>query len=213
VWDFTQAGEGLRNTISLVGRAGMKHGRVHWTANFDEIQDFEHDIRHFAGGAGFLSDADFEATSNPLGAPKAGRSVELDALAAYLTSLDRFPVSPYRDAADPNNEVSKGRNMFAQRCASCHAGENFTDGRRWDVGTIKPHSGTGIGQPLTGAGFRTPSLRNAWNTAPYLHDGSAATFADVLANPAHVGTLNENQKASLTRYLQVIDGIEPAPPK
>src|SRR5690606_13735324 len=76
VWDFTQVGEGLRNTISLLGRAGMGHGLVHWTANFDEIQDFENDIRHFAGGTGFLSDADFAATADPLGAPKAGLSEE-----------------------------------------------------------------------------------------------------------------------------------------
>src|SRR5204863_6517485 len=39
-WDFTDRGEGLRNTIPLVGRAGMGHGRVHWTANVDEIQAF-----------------------------------------------------------------------------------------------------------------------------------------------------------------------------
>ena len=34
VWDFTDRGEGLRNTTSLLGRAGTAHGRVHWTANF-----------------------------------------------------------------------------------------------------------------------------------------------------------------------------------
>ena len=209
VWDFTQAGEGLRNTISLTGRGGMAHGRVHWTANFDEIQDFENDIRHFAGGSGFLSDADFAATSDPLGAPKAGRSVELDAIAAYLASLDRFPVSPHRDAPDSEGAVAKGRQVFVQRCASCHSGPNFTDARRWDVGTAKPHSGQGQGVPLAGVGFRTPSLRNAWSTAPYLHDGSAATLHDVLGNPQHVGSLNENQKGWLVRYLQVIDGVEP----
>ena len=35
----------MRNTITLHGRAGIAHGNVHWSANFDEIQDFEHDIR------------------------------------------------------------------------------------------------------------------------------------------------------------------------
>ena len=44
VWDRTQFGEGLRNTIDLRGRRGAAGGRVHWSANFDEIQDFEHDI-------------------------------------------------------------------------------------------------------------------------------------------------------------------------
>ena len=46
VWDFTQFGEGHRNTISLVGHG--QHGPVHWTGNFDEIQDFEGQIRDFA---------------------------------------------------------------------------------------------------------------------------------------------------------------------
>ena len=53
VWDFTQRGEGLRNTHSLLGRAGTGIGNVHWTANFDEIQDFENDIRNGFDGTGF----------------------------------------------------------------------------------------------------------------------------------------------------------------
>ncbi len=40
VWDLTGLGEGLRNTISLRGRAGAQ-GRLHWSGNFDEVQDFE----------------------------------------------------------------------------------------------------------------------------------------------------------------------------
>ena len=57
VWDFTGRGEGLRNTATLHGRGGTAHGNVHWTANFDEIQDFENDMRGAFGGSGFLSDA------------------------------------------------------------------------------------------------------------------------------------------------------------
>ena len=59
VWDFTDRGEGLRNTISLLGRVGTGNGRVHWTANFDEIHDFENDIRFEFEGVGFLDDAMF----------------------------------------------------------------------------------------------------------------------------------------------------------
>jgi DNA-binding beta-propeller fold protein YncE len=40
VWDFTQRGEGLRNTVELRGRSGIGHGGVHWSGNFYEIQDF-----------------------------------------------------------------------------------------------------------------------------------------------------------------------------
>ena len=66
---------------------------MHWTANFDEIQDFEHDIRAAFGGTGFMTDAQFNTgtRNTPLGDPKAGLSADLDALAAYVTSLNRRP--------------------------------------------------------------------------------------------------------------------------
>lgn len=56
-FDFTQRGEGLRNTTDLRGRGGMAHGNVHWTANFDEIQDFIIDIMEHQLGTGFLPPA------------------------------------------------------------------------------------------------------------------------------------------------------------
>ncbi|HRI69557.1 MAG TPA: hypothetical protein PK156_35240, partial [Polyangium sp.] len=97
-WDFTQRGEGMRNTISLVGRGGTKHGPLHWSANFDEVQDFEHDIRGPMGGRGFLPDSVFHSGTRDqtLGDPKAGLSAELDALTAYVASLESFGRSPYR---------------------------------------------------------------------------------------------------------------------
>lgn len=63
VWDFTGFGEGLRNTIKLKGRGNMLHGLLHWSGNFDEVQDFEVQIRNFAGGTGLMSDADYFRTS------------------------------------------------------------------------------------------------------------------------------------------------------
>ena len=73
-WDFTDRGEGLRNTTSLRGHGGtLLHGPLHWTGNFDEVQDFENDIRSHFGGTGFMRDADFNngTRSDPLGDPKA----------------------------------------------------------------------------------------------------------------------------------------------
>ncbi|RZL99738.1 MAG: DUF1929 domain-containing protein, partial [Variovorax sp.] len=68
-WDFTGFGEGLRNTIALKGRAGIGHGFTHWSANGDEIQDFEKQIRDFAGGTGLMTDAQFATgtRAQPLG--------------------------------------------------------------------------------------------------------------------------------------------------
>lgn len=203
VWDFTGRGEGLRNTTSLLGRAGMAHGNVHWSGNFDEIQDFENDIRGVFGGKGFLSDSDFNSTNNPLGAAKAGLSVELDALASYVASLDNSHLerSPYR-ASDGalTAQAQQGQMVFAEeQCASCHSGTTFTDSTvgiatLHDVGTLRTTSGQRLSAPLTG--IDTPSLLGLWDGAPYFHDGSAPTLSDVFVVaggqviPAEDGVVN-----------------------
>ena len=87
VWDLTGFGEGLRNTISLRGRAGGQ-GFLHWSNNFDEVQDFEGQIRTLAGGTGLMTDAQFNAgtRSQPLG-DREGRP-------AAPTSMRWRPTSP-----------------------------------------------------------------------------------------------------------------------
>jgi DNA-binding beta-propeller fold protein YncE len=210
-WDFTGFGEGLRNTVSLRGR-GNSHGRVHWTANFDEIQDFETQIRTFAQGTGLMSDVALAVGTRvqPLGDPKSGLSADLDALAAYVTSLDAFDDTPYRTATgDTTAAADAGAIVFADRCASCHGGAGFTDSpfdALHDVGTIKPSSGTRLGATLTG--FDSPTLRDVWATAPYLHDGSAATLEDAVQ--AHTGVnVPVGDLPNLVAYLLQIGGEEP----
>jgi len=212
VWDLTGFGEGLRNTIDLNGHTGQ--GPLHWSANFDEVQDFEGQIRNLAGGTGLLGDADFNLTSNPLGTAKAGRSGDLDALAAYVNSLTSTPASPYRA---PNGALTTagaaGKTIFqTANCAQCHSGQGFTNSAPnslRDIGTLKPSSGNRLGGALTG--LDTPTLRGLWNGAPYLHDGSALTLADAVR--AHNGvtlgvTLGDSDLAQLVAYLQQIDGQE-----
>ena len=212
-WDFTQAGEGLRNTISLQGRAGMGHGRVHWTANFDEIQDFENDIRNAFGGTGFLTDADWLATQDPLGATKAGRSTELDALAAYVSSLTSVPESPHREANGAVTDAARrGRQVFLDAdCQRCHAGNTFSDHQRHDVGTVMQGSGQGIGMPLAGVGFDTPTLRGIFDTAPYFHNGSAPTLDAVLTAHGEVPVFSDQDRADLVAYLLSLDERSGAP--
>ncbi len=210
LWDFTQAGEGLRNTIALSGRAGTAQGRIHWTANFDEVQDFENDIRLGFGGTGLLTESDFLLTQDPLGLPKAGLSTDLDNLAAYVQSLNKFALSPYRNInGELSNQAQLGKKIFFSKpCYQCHLGENYTDGKKHDVGTIQASSGLGIQQSLVGVGFRTPTLKDVWKTAPYLHNGQAATLLQVLQNVTHVGELSNEEKLALVAYLQQIDGAE-----
>jgi len=208
VWDFTQRGEGLRRTINLQGRQGLGHGRVHWSANFDELQDFENDIRSAFGGTGFMTEAAFAATHEPLGAPKAGRSSELDDLAAYLTSLSRQGRSPARQAdGSLSADALRGKQVFAtMQCASCHAGDTMRDGRRHDVGTVQASSGKAVWQPLAGTGIDTPTLYGLWATTSFFHNGQAATLNDVFA-AGHGGTqaLAAADRGALVEYLRSLD--------
>ncbi len=210
-WDLTGFGEGLRNTISLRG-TGAAHGKLHWSENFDEVQDFEGQIRSLSEGTGLMADADFFAgtRSEPLGDAKAGLSVDLDALAAYVESLGDYPDSPYRNADGSLTAAGEaGRQVFRrENCAACHSGSAFTDSsldRLHDVGTMTSASGSRLGGPLVG--IDTPTLRGLASGAPFLHDGSAMTIADAV-NAHHEGSLDEGELSSLVAYLEQIDRHE-----
>lgn len=220
VWDFTDRGEGFRNTTDLRARRGTSQGFVHWSANFDEIQDFEHDIRNEFLGDGFLPDAVFNAgtRNTTLGDTKAGFSVELDALAAYVTSLETVGRSPHKTAdGQLTSEAIAGRALFTSlNCMSCHSGDPLTNSNTTptlhDVGTLKASSGQRLGGPLTG--IDTPTLRGLWRTAPYLHDGSAATLKEALTtnNPSGLhgvtSSLTSTEIDALVAYLLQIDDCE-----
>ena len=215
VWDLTHAGEGLRNTINLRGRGGAQ-GFLHWSNNFDEVQDFEGQIRTLAGGSGLMTDAQFTTgtRSQPLGTTKAGVSADLDALAAYVASLSVFDPSPWRPAAGTlSAQATEGRQVFATlNCASCHGGAAFTNSgvnNPANVGTIKPSSGQRLGGPLTGIDI--PTLRDVWATAPYLHDGSAATLADAVRAHNNV-SVNDTDLTRLVAYLREIGVDETSAP-
>ena len=208
-------GEGLRNTISLRG-SGAAHGRLHWSENFDEVQDFEGQIRDLAEGTGLMADADFNTgtRSQSLGDPKAGISADLDALAAYVASLNEYPESPHRGAdGSLTGDAMAGRDVFRrENCASCHGGTAFTDSDAnilHDIGTLKPSSGLRLNGPLPG--IDTPTLRGLETTAPYLHDGSAATLADAVAAHNSVSLSSEDLSA-VVAYLLQIDSNEVSAP-
>lgn len=186
VWDFNQRGEGFRNTTDLRGRRGTGHGNVHWSANFDEIQDFVLDmVNHFAG-SGFLNEG--AAPNTPLGTPNANTATELDQINDYVSSLNAMtiPQSPYRSInGDFTPEAVLGQLVFTQNgCNNCHnAATDFTNSQLGanpqlhNVGTIRDSSGQRLGAQLTG--IDTPTLLGIWETAPYFHDGSAADLEDV----------------------------------
>jgi mono/diheme cytochrome c family protein len=216
VWDLTSLGEGLRNTIALRGRAGMSQGSLHWSNNFDEVQDFEGQIRTLAGGTGLMSDTAFNAgtRSTPLGDRKAGLSADLDALAAYLASLNTFDPAPARPgAATLSANATNGKAVFTSlKCASCHGGAGFTNSGEntlSNVGTLKPSSGSRLYGTLTG--IDVPTLRDVWATAPYLHDGSAPTLEAAVRAHNNV-FIGDADLTMLVAYLREIGSDEPDAP-
>lgn len=164
VWDFTEKGEGLRRTTRLLGNQGLLNGPLHWSANFDEVQDFEHDLRSAFGGKGFLSEAQFSTggRDNALGGKKAGQSPELDALAAYVASLARALPSPYRNSDGTLTTAAReGKKIFERAdvgCALCHAGPAFTDSRFGAPGFAAAAPGMGA-SALPAPAFRPASFR------------------------------------------------------
>ncbi|HKO48725.1 MAG TPA: PKD domain-containing protein [Polyangiaceae bacterium] len=220
VYDFSDRGEGLRNTMALRGHRGAAQGRLNWTGNLDELQDLEHLMREQFDGKGLIPDEIYHTGTRdqPLGDPKSGLSVDLDALAAYVSSLDRANPSPYRnpDGSMTADAVS-GRALFQKLgCDFCHGGADHTDSARGvlhDVGTSTASSGQRAGMPLNG--LDSPTLLGVWETPPYLHDGSAKTLRDVLVsknpNDAHgyVSSLSPAQVDQLVAYVQQIDGDQP----
>lgn len=97
------------------------------------------------------------------------------AIDAYLKSLKPVP-SPHLVNGRLSGSARRGEKVFKDRnvgCATCHPPGLFTDLQTYDVGT------RGHFDKLTDQ-FDTPTLVEAWRTAPYLHDGSAATIHEVL---------------------------------
>lgn len=211
VWDFTGVGEGLRNTITLRGHGGTAQGPLHWTGNFDEVQDFENQIRSLAQGTGLITAGTPHAS---LATPNAGRSADLDALAAYVASLTASGESPHRQSGGALTAAAvQGQAVFAQQnCASCHGGPQFTISELnvfADVGTVKATTGKRLDGVLPGLDI--PTLRGLWNTAPYLHDGSSATLAEAVLAHQDV-TISATDLSSLVAYLQQIDDQPDLPP-
>jgi YVTN family beta-propeller protein len=86
------------------------------------------------------------------------------------------------------------------RCSYCHSGPKGTDQKSFDVGTKRPTDNSGL--------LDTPQLTNIALTAPYLHDGSAATLEQIwtVFNPedkhGRTNDLTKDELNDLIEYLR-----------
>jgi YVTN family beta-propeller protein len=199
VW---QNPEGLRKTPALFGVAHTHP--LHWSADRDEVQDFEYTIRSkLMRGYGLVSGSMKPKVGfNPVELEEklAGRSKDLDALAIYCNSFD-FTLSPHILAPGKLSAAAqRGKKLFfskAVNCASCHSGPYYTDSN-----LKKPFNlhdvATGGDDPTEKMGpkYDTPTLLGVYRTAPYLHHGKAKTLRDVLT------TCNKDDKHGRTSHLK-----------
>jgi len=121
---------------------------------------------------------------------------QLDALAAYFSSLEPEAASETQEPGFAEAFARGEKIFFANDCQDCHSGELFTDLKLHDVGTRSP-----VDQRDK---FDTPTLVEVWRVAPYLHDGRAPTLESLFDDHMHgdVFDLSEDEVRDLSTYLR-----------
>jgi len=199
-----------------VGAVLPELGRFGWKAQVPSVRDFVGDglaneigITVANDGRGFVLLAD----ADPVADPEAS-AADVDDLTFFL---ENFAPPPRAGGTDP--AIAAGEAIFsAIGCATCHvpslpgAGGPvplFSDLLLHD---IHPSDFRGMGEP-GGAGvgmYRTPPLWGLRLSAPYMHDGGAATILDAIdrhedeANGARVAfeALSPTDQAALLAFLE-----------
>ncbi|MBS1807141.1 MAG: beta-propeller fold lactonase family protein [Acidobacteria bacterium] len=216
VWIF---GAGPRRSVHLNGSFNPHNPQdqkiLNYSAIFDEVQDFENNIRGVSGGLGLITLADGvtqDPTLNAFPLANTGRSRALDSLAEYVARI-RTPISPFSNVAPftpLGRELALGRQVFEQMgCVNCHSGPGWSSARRdytpppaaseivngqvirllRKVGTFSAANSNEIRQngaaPLGADGYAPPSLLGVHAMGELFHNGSAETLEDLLKQKPH----------------------------
>ena len=169
-WTFDR---GVRQTPSLAGEV-TKTEPVRWEGERATVAE------------------DARMTSQGL---MGGSNIQEDEIMAVTAFIDwTRDVDPAFSADDP--DVLAGKAIFERgdvACANCHAGERYTDNKRYDMLGIN--------------GVVTRSLVGIAGSPPYFHDGSAKTLRDVLerardGSMGYTGDLSEQEMEQLEKYLR-----------
>jgi YVTN family beta-propeller protein len=204
-WFFGFAGP--RNTTSLLGM--VETYPLRWSGEWDESADAEFVVRKENFGLGLL-DGELHCALSPPDCvnqpPNQGRSAALDALAAYLDSLALPRHASHADGEPLSPAAARGQALFldpALGCLDCHPPPLYTDLQKHNVGTVTPDE-------RIGPAYDTPTLRGLYGSAPYFHDGSAATLYDTLVRPTSGGEhdvrglLDGTQIWDMVAFLQAL---------
>lgn len=98
---------------------------------------------------------------------------DADDLFAYLTSLRPVPSPHLTPEGTLTQAAQRGKALFEDKagCLRCHPAPYFTDKKMHNVGVTSDSDADDR--------YDTPSLLEAYRTAPYLHDGRALTIKDI----------------------------------
>lgn len=141
---------------------------------------------------------------------------------------EQAPFDEYIDGRDYaiNASAKRGFELFNTKanCVACHSGWSFTDHGFYDIGLPDGDVGRAkhLGLPSMQHAFKTPTLRNVAQRAPYMHDGSEATLEDVVefynvggrtnrpsVNPAIKPLdLTDQEKADLVEFLKTLTSAD-----
>ncbi|RJG42801.1 cytochrome c peroxidase [Motilimonas pumila] len=130
-------------------------------------------------------------------------------LVSHGTAFDRYMAGEKR-ALTLNQQAGKAL-FFSERfqCSQCHGGDSFNLQRKtttlpepsqfhntglYNVAGSYPERDLGLYEvtfnPQDNGKFKTPSLRNIVQSAPYMHDGSMATLRQVMEHYRQGGSQN-----------------------
>lgn len=118
-----------------------------------------------------------------------------------ITPFDRWVKGDQKAIKD---DAKRGFALFVgkARCASCHTGWNFTDGKFHDIGLATTDQGRMAvsGQASDQHAFKTPSLREIAARAPYMHSGQVPSLEATVAHYLTGGI----QRPSLAKEMKPI---------
>jgi cytochrome c peroxidase len=157
------------------------------------------------------------------------RKIEL-ALATFERTIvsDEAPFDRWinGDETAIDESAKRGFGLFNGKgnCAACHSGWAFTDASFHDIGSaVNDDIGRGRLFPTSVKlqyAFKTPTLRDVARRAPYMHDGSVPTLADVIAlynrggidrpsraDEIHQLGLPENEQKDIIAFLRTLTGV------
>lgn len=122
-----------------------------------------------------------------------GEGITVENAAKAIATFERTIVSgvaPFDrwiagDESAISESAKRGFELFNQKanCVACHSSWRFTDDSFHDIGLESEDIGRGKELPKIEKmqyAFKTPTLRNVVERAPYMHDGSMATLTEVV---------------------------------